>query len=109
MSFQIKKFHNESKWKKAIFAKLDDYDIVAAMKLWRNHTDFVLSNLCQMILDRDLLKIKIKNKPIKISDLETHHKVLMDKYSISKEEADYFVFSGEITNVAYQSKKQHIN
>ena len=23
MSFQIKKFHNESKWKKAIFAKLD--------------------------------------------------------------------------------------
>lgn len=93
----------------AIFAKLDDYDIVAAMKLWRNHTDFVLSNLCQMILDRDLLKIKIKNKPIKISDLETHHKVLMNKYSISKEEADYFVFSGEITNVAYQSKKQHIN
>ena len=93
----------------AIFAKLDDYDIVAAMKLWRNHTDFVLCNLCQMILDRDLLKIKIKNKPIKISDLETHHKVLMDKYSISKEEADYFVFSGEITNVAYQSKKQHIN
>ncbi len=92
-----------------VFANLDDYDIVAAMKSWRNHNDFVLSNLCQMILDRDLLKIKIKNKPVNISDLQTHHKTLMDRYNISVEEADYFVFSGEITNVAYQSKKQHIN
>ncbi|WP_417870920.1 HD domain-containing protein [Winogradskyella sp.] len=93
----------------AIFAKLDDYDIVAAMKVWRNNKDFVLSNLCQMILDRDLLKIKIKNKPIKISELQMHHNALMHKHGVSKEEADYFVFSGEITNVAYQSKKQHIN
>ncbi|WP_157358297.1 HD domain-containing protein [Winogradskyella sp. J14-2] len=92
-----------------IFSNLDDYDIVAAMKSWRNHTDFVLSNLCQMIVDRDLLKIKIKNKPIKTADLLTHNKALVDKYDISKEEADYFVFSGEITNLAYQSKKQHIN
>jgi hypothetical protein len=92
-----------------IFAKLDDYDIVAAMKLWRNHKDFVLSNLCQMILDRDLLKIKIKNKPVKISDLQMHNKALINKYGISQKEADYFVFSGEITNLAYQSKKQHIN
>lgn len=92
-----------------IFAKLDDYDIVAAMKSWRNHTDFVLSNLCEMIIDRDLLKIKIKNKPIKTIDLEIHNKALVDKYNISKEQADFFVFSGEITNLAYQSKKQHIN
>lgn len=92
-----------------VFAKLDDYDIVSAMKSWRNHEDFVLKNLCEMILDRDLLKIKMKNKPIKLSDLEMYNSALMDKYNISKEEADYFVFSGEITNLAYQSKKQHIN
>ncbi|MDY2586640.1 HD domain-containing protein [Winogradskyella aquimaris] len=92
-----------------VFAKLDDYDIVAAMKLWREHEDFVLSNLCEMIIDRDLLKIKIKNKIIKNSDLNIHNKALMDKYGISKEEADYFVFTGEITNVAYQNKKENIN
>ncbi|WP_431108800.1 HD domain-containing protein [Winogradskyella poriferorum] len=92
-----------------VFSKLDDYDIVSAMKSWRNHEDFVLKNLCEMILDRDLLKIKMKNKPIKLSDLEMYNSALMDKYNISKEEADYFVFSGEITNLAYQSKKQHIN
>ncbi|MEO1031688.1 MAG: HD domain-containing protein [Bacteroidota bacterium] len=92
-----------------IFAKLDDYDIVAAMKEWQYHEDFVLSNLCEMIINRDLLRIKMKNKPIKTSDLIAHANALMESYSISKEEADYFVFNGEITNVAYQHKKQHIN
>ena len=92
-----------------IFAKLDDYDIVAAMKDWQQHKDFVLRNLCEMILNRDLLKIKIKKNPIKTSDLAAHSKALMEKYDISKTQADYFVFSGEITNIAYQNKKQHIN
>jgi len=93
----------------AIFAKLDDYDIVAAMKDWQYHEDFVLSNLCEMILNRDLLKIKLKNKPIKSSELIAHSNLLMDKHNISKAEADYFVFFGEVTNQAYQNKKQHIN
>jgi HD superfamily phosphohydrolase len=92
-----------------IFAKLDDYDIVAAMKDWQYNADFVLSNLCEMIINRDLLKVKLKNKPIKSSELIAHSNLLMDKYGISKTEADYFVFQGEITNQAYQNKKQHIN
>ena len=92
-----------------IFSKLDDYDIVAAMKDWQHHDDFVLKNLCQMIINRDLLKIKIKNKPIKNSELAWHAQTVMDAYNISKAEANYFVFQGEISNVAYQNKKQHIN
>ena len=44
-----------------------------------------------------------------MAELGLHSKALMEKYSISKAEADYFVFSGEISNVAYQNKKQHIN
>jgi HD superfamily phosphohydrolase len=93
----------------AIFAKLDDYDIVAAMKDWQYNNDFVLSNLCEMIINRDLLKIKLKNKPGKQSELAAHCNLLMETYKISKSEAAYFVFQGEITNQAYQNKKQHIN
>ncbi|RKM90196.1 HD domain-containing protein, partial [Aquimarina sp. BL5] len=44
------------------FSKLDDYDIVSAMKEWTTSDDFVLRSLCNMIIDRDLLKIKIKKK-----------------------------------------------
>ena len=31
------------------FAKLDDNDIIAAMKSWRNEDDFVLSNISKML------------------------------------------------------------
>ncbi len=92
-----------------IFAKLDDYDIISALKDWQDNGDFVLSNLCQMIINRDLLKIKIKNKQIKNEKLSSHISILMDKYNITKEEASYFVFKGNITNQAYQLQKQNIN
>lgn len=92
-----------------MFAKLDDYDIISALKTWQDHDDFVLSNLCQMIINRNLLKIKLKDKPIKMENLNIHISSLMEKYDISKEEAAYFVFRGEIVNQAYQLKNQNIN
>ncbi|EDP95826.1 HD domain-containing protein [Kordia algicida OT-1] len=91
------------------FAKLDDYDIVSAMKEWMNEADFVLSNLCKMIINRDLLKIKIKNKKIATKKLQNETQSLMKQYNISKAEASYFVFSGEISNQAYKTTSQNIN
>jgi HD superfamily phosphohydrolase len=91
------------------FAKLDDYDIVSAMKEWMNEKDFVLSNLCKMIINRDLLKIKIKNKKISNTKLQIETQNLMKKHSISEAEAAYFVFSGEISNQAYKTTSQNIN
>lgn len=92
-----------------IFSKLDDYDIISAMKEWQAHDDFVLRNLSDMIINRDLLKIKLKNKKIKKEELQKHTEALIDKYKITKHEADYFVFMGDISNQAYQLKNQHIN
>ena len=92
-----------------IFARLDDYDIVSAMKEWQFHDDFVLKNLCEMLINRDLLKVKLKNKKIKKETLQSHVQKLIETYNISKSEANYFVFTGEISNQAYQIKNQHIN
>ena len=91
------------------FAQLDDYDIISAMKEWQYHDDFVLSNLCEMIINRQLLKIKFKNKEIKKENLVKHIDNLVAKYNITEDEAAYFVFTGNITNQAYQLKKQSIN
>ncbi|HLV39903.1 MAG TPA: HD domain-containing protein [Xanthomarina sp.] len=91
------------------FAKLDDYDIVSAMKEWQYHEDFVLRNLCEMLINRDLLKVKLKNKEIKPEKLQDHILKLKDKYDITEKEASYFVFTGEISNQAYQTKNQQIN
>jgi uncharacterized protein len=91
------------------FASLDDFDIISAMKDWQFHDDFVLSNLSKMIINRDLLKIEIKNDQIKKEKLKTHITNLMTEYKITKDEAAYFVFKGEVTNQAYQLKNQKIN
>jgi HD superfamily phosphohydrolase len=91
------------------FAMLDDYDIVSAMKAWQYHEDFVLRNLCEMIINRDLLKVKLKKKKIKPEILKQHIQKLRDRHNITEAEAAYFVFTGEISNQAYQQKKQKIN
>lgn len=92
-----------------IFSQLDDYDVVSAMKEWQNHDDFVLSNLCKMIINRDLLKVKIKSKPFKGSTLDKHLNNLTSVHGISQEEASYFVFKGEVSNQAYGIKGKNIN
>ena len=92
-----------------IFAQLDDFDIISAMKHWQHDTDFVLSNLSEMIINRNLLTIKLKNKPIKKQELDQHIEKLVNTYNISKKEARYFVFKGSISNQAYQHNHKGIN
>ncbi|MGB5419693.1 HD domain-containing protein [Algibacter sp.] len=92
-----------------VFSRLDDYDIISAMKQWQFHDDFVLSNLCEMIINRNLLSIKLKNKKIKESSLKKHIDTIMNTYKVSEEEAKYFVFHGSISNQAYQLNTKRIN
>ncbi len=47
-----------------MFSKLDDYDILSAIKEWINHEDKVLSLLSQMIVDRELLRIEIQKETL---------------------------------------------
>jgi len=90
------------------FSQLDDFDVVSALKNWQNHDDFVLNHLSSMIINRNLLKIKIKNKKIKSDLKEKHISQLIKKYNITREEAAYFVFQGKISNQAYNPKLQEI-
>ena len=92
-----------------VFSQLDDYDIISAMKQWQHHEDFVLSNLCEMIINRNLLKIKLKNKKVKERSLKKHIENIISKYNISADEAKYFVFTGSISNQAYQLSAKRIN
>ncbi|WP_111307322.1 HD domain-containing protein [Confluentibacter sediminis] len=92
-----------------IFSRLDDYDIILALKEWQHHDDFVLSHLSEMIINRNLLKIKLKNKKIKEEELKSHIQHVMDRLKLTKKEAEYFVFMGEISNQAYQLNHHSIN
>lgn len=91
------------------FSKLDDYDIIMAMKTWQYYDDFVLKNLCDMIINRQLLKVKLKKNIIKPEKLQKNIKKLMSEYHVSEHEAAYFVFTGAISNQAYELDSQPIN
>jgi len=91
-----------------IFARLDDYDILSAMKEWIHDEDFVLRNLCKMIINRDLLKIQLKKSEVKNSLLQKHLIKVQEEYKITETEAAYFVFSGEISNLAYENEEGKI-
>lgn len=93
----------------AIFAKLDDYDIISAMKSWQSDEDFVLSKISQMLLNRDLLSIEIQNQEFSKDKIKNAKKDLMLKHNINESEASYFVFTGQITNQAYSMEKETIN
>lgn len=90
------------------FSKLDDNDLVSALKEWQNTDDYVLSRLSQMILDRDLLKIEISTEKIskeRITELQT---LLSQKETISAKDSKYFIFKGKISNKAYDKTSEPI-
>lgn len=93
----------------SIFASLDDIDVLSAIKHWSHHDDLVLSSLCQMVLNRRLLKIKIKNRPIKEETIRSYTDQVKAHYKCGDEEARYFVFTGSIENTAYDEQDQNIH
>lgn len=84
-----------------LFSKLDDYDLLSAIKEWTNHSDKIISNLSTMIVNRDLLKIEIHDQEVSEVDFSTHMSKLMRSSNLTKKEASYFVFKGDISNQAY--------
>jgi len=91
------------------FALLDDFDIVSAIKSWQFHDDYVLSNLSNMIINRDLLKIQMmedKVDKVRLQELKNRY---MSKYQLSDKEAEYFVFKGKLKNQAYNKTSEPIH
>jgi len=92
-----------------IFAQLDDVDILSAIKEWQYSDDFVLSELCKMIINRRLLHIKIKNSPIAKERFKEKFEKTKNQYALTDEETSYFVFHGLLENKAYDRYEQNIN
>jgi len=101
--------NNFNKGELEIFSKLDDYDIISAIKAWQEHEDLVLSTLSKAIIQRKLPKIKLKNEPIEQKNIKEIKSEVQKKYKISKEEMAYFVLEGTVENHAYSIEKSPIN
>ncbi|WP_396145944.1 HD domain-containing protein [Flavobacterium sp.] len=91
------------------FSQLDDYDVLGAIKSWQFHSDFVLSSLSKMIINRDLLKIILLDEKVDVDQLVGYKNKIMNLYSLSDKEANYFVFKGKLKNQAYNKESEPIS
>lgn len=91
-----------------LFSQLDDFDIISALKSWQKHDDFILSSLSKMIINRDLLKIKVSDEKVPTEDLH----ILKDRFALENNitlaDTNYFIFKGKIKNQAYSKEAEPI-
>ena len=90
------------------FVNLDDNDIVTAIKEWQYNKDKVLSLLSSKIINRNLLKIKLSDKPFDLNMIFKLQKNIMEKFNLNLEESKYLIFSDHISNSAYEKNNTSI-
>jgi HD superfamily phosphohydrolase len=91
------------------FCQLDDIDFSFAVKCWSNHPDFVLSELCKRLLNRQLLKIKLQAEPFEAAEVQEKLADAAKQLGVDAATASYFVFTGTANNTMYQSQDERIN
>lgn len=91
-----------------LFSQLDDFDIISALKAWQRNSDFILSTLSKMIINRDLLKIKLSADKIPMEESQSLKEEFAEAHNISALDAGYFIFRGKIKNQAYSKAAEPI-
>ena len=91
------------------FAKLDDYDIMGAIKVWRNSPDRILSFLCEAMVDRNLFKVKISKEPFSTDQINEVSEKISSQFSIDQSLVHYFIIHEEVANNAYNLDSASIN
>ena len=91
------------------FALLDDYDILGAIKVWQHSDDKVLSILSQKLVNRKLFKIEISKTPFSQERITSELDLIQQKYNLSEDEAEHFVYTDKLSNNAYNEDKENIN
>ena len=90
------------------FSKLDDFDVLYSVKVWADSSDQVISKLSQMLINRKLLKVKISHHKFTNDEIEEMKQYHQKKLGFSNLEMNYFVFQNQMTNNAYDPRKDEI-
>ena len=83
------------------FTDLDDHDIWAAIKAWKNEEDKILRHLCQQFLGRKLFTCKLGTQPLPKAKKTEIEQQIKASLGITQEELSYFVVEGSTSNAAY--------
>ena len=107
-NFTIEDFKSNPKVFEA-FTELDDYDIMASIKEWQNHSDNILASLSNKIVKRELFKVKLLDKPMDNLSISIIKKNILRSCNLDASDINYFFLEGVITNNAYKLNDSDIN
>jgi len=91
-----------------LFCRLDDTDIVYAMKGWLDHPDRVLATLCRALINRELLKVKFIAEAPNEALIREKMAIVRNRLNLGEHDASYFVFTGEAVNHTYDPSDEKI-
>ncbi|WP_276485333.1 HD domain-containing protein [Paraflavitalea pollutisoli] len=91
------------------FCLLDDYDVLSTIKNWIFHEDVVLAKLCQCLVTRRLLKVKLSATPFDEAWIAELRNRICREMQLEERDCHYFVFGGVAENTTYDPKEEKIN
>lgn len=83
------------------FLKLDDHDIMGAVKVWCDHPDKALSMLAGDLLHRRNLRIRLQETPWDEERIKELRAQVVEQAGVDPAAAERFVITGSIVNNAY--------
>ena len=84
------------------FLALDDADVWYSLKQWQEASDFILSDLSQRIIKRNLFRVEVQDHPFEESAVVRLQEQWGKHYN-SEEIAQAYVFTGHVSNQTYSS------
>ena len=91
------------------FLKLDDFDVLYSMKQWIDSEDKLISNMCKRLINRQLLKVKILDRPLTDDQLNDLREKAAKTLNHDLKDMRYLVFQNSLSNRAYSSGDESIN
>lgn len=90
------------------FARLDDFDIVSALKIWMDTDDKLLAFLSSSIINRRLFRLEFSHTPFSEGYIEEVRRRILEWSGLGEWALDYLFIRGKETNSAYTRSKDEI-
>lgn len=93
------------------YCSLDDFDVMGAIKVWTEHPDPVLSDLCRRLVDRKLMRVVLGKEPFSESRIDEAKQRAVDylnKNGIDMRHLPYYFRVDELVNSAYDNESDQI-
>jgi len=91
------------------FVKLDDIDIMGAIKVWTSHEDPILSDLCSKLTNRKLPGVILSKSPFDENELSELKQKTKNLLNLNDDEVKYYFHLDALENHAYDRDIDGIN